>query len=154
MREGIRYCTMGQKQVLSAKVGERTLDRLEQYAEQEGISRSNAADRMIKQGLDVQESDMRLVPIRADGLGPVEEVENEVKNLQSNVVQIDSQLDRLDDLDDHVQQSARLNLFLILSVVWVGTYVSIGMPDIVLLLTGPALTIGLFYQLAKSQGWF
>jgi hypothetical protein len=55
------------KEMLGAKVAPRTLDRLEKYADKEGISKSEAADRMIKQGLDVQESDMRLVPVQADG---------------------------------------------------------------------------------------
>jgi hypothetical protein len=79
------------KEMLGAKVAPRTLDRLEKYADKEGISKSEAADRMIKQGLDVQESDMRLVPVQADG-GTV--IEDELENTQSAVGELSSDLQK------------------------------------------------------------
>ena len=41
--------------MVSAKIGGKTYDRLENYSDEEGISRSQAIDRMLKQGLDVEE---------------------------------------------------------------------------------------------------
>ena len=50
---------MSRKEMVSAKIGGKTFDRLENYSNEEGISRSQAIDRMLKQGLDVEESDIQ-----------------------------------------------------------------------------------------------
>jgi hypothetical protein len=58
---------MAEKSMVSAKIAERTKDRLDDHAEREGISRSQMIDRMLKQGLDVEEGDVKTVPIVDDG---------------------------------------------------------------------------------------
>lgn len=83
--------TMGERPVLTARLSERTLERLEQYADKEGMSKSKAADYMIKQGLDVQESDMRLVPVKADG-----GIEQKVERVSERVEQTSEDVDDLD----------------------------------------------------------
>jgi len=57
---------MVEKSMVSAKIGERTKDRLDDHADREGISRSQMIDRMLKQGLDVEEGDVKTVPIVDD----------------------------------------------------------------------------------------
>jgi len=121
------------KEVLTAKVGPRTLDRLESYADREGISTSEAADRMVKQGLDVQESDMPLVPVRSDG---GTEIEDELNNLQSDV-----------------RQASRLTSLLLGSIIYLAIEVSIGFPGWFILTTGPIIIIGLIYELLKGWGY-
>jgi hypothetical protein len=92
---------MGERPVLTARLSERTLDRLEKYADREGMSKSKAADLMIKQGLDVEESDMRLIPVRSDG-GTV--IEDGFEQIDSQLQEIDRDLgDRLEQLDEEVQ---------------------------------------------------
>jgi hypothetical protein len=72
------------KETLTAKVSPKNLERLEKYAEREGISKSEATDRLVKQGLDVEESDMRLVPVRSDGGTIIEDRLDEIERHQQN----------------------------------------------------------------------
>jgi len=60
--------------MVSAKIAERTKDRLDDHAEREGISRSQMIDRMLKQGLDVEEGDVKTVPIVDDGEDDTEDL--------------------------------------------------------------------------------
>lgn len=79
------------KEMLGAKVSPRTMERLERYADKEGISKSEATQRLLDKGLDVQESDMRLVKVRGDG-GTV--IEDELENTQSAVGELSSDLQK------------------------------------------------------------
>jgi hypothetical protein len=110
------------KDTLTAKVGDRTLERLEDYADREGISKSEATDRMVKQGLDVEESDMRLVPVRADGSGTVEDVQDEVSKAQSEIKEISSEIKRLKST------SKSPSPVLAIAILWIGIQVSVGIP--------------------------
>jgi hypothetical protein len=93
-RSVLYYSIMADKEMVSAKVASRTKDRLDEYADKEGISRSQAIGRILKQGLDVEESDMRLVPVRSDG-GTV--IEDRLDQIESQ------QQDRLDEIDSKIE---------------------------------------------------
>jgi len=84
------------KKTLTAKVSPKTLDRLEDYADREQLSKSESADRLIKQGLDVEESDMRLVPVRSDGGTVIEDRLDQIESQQQN---------RLDEIDRKVEEN-------------------------------------------------
>jgi len=128
---------MSDKTVVSAKMGNRTVERLEEYAEEEGISRSQATERMAKQGLDVEESDMRLIPVKTDGGTRIENTLNQTQQT------LEGQSKKLEE-----QKTAQNRLWLTLAVaiLWlgshiifpVGTYLSIG--------TGVLLIAGLAYS--------
>jgi hypothetical protein len=128
---------MTEKTMVSAKMGNRTVERLEEYAEEEGISRSQATERMAKQGLDVEESDMRLIPVKTDGGTRIENTLNQTQQT------LESQSKKLEE-----QKTAQNRLWLTLAVaiLWlgshiifpVGTYLSIG--------TGVLLIAGLVYS--------
>lgn len=47
---------MSGKQTISAKIGDKTVDRLEEWADEEGISRSQATEHLTRKGLDEAES--------------------------------------------------------------------------------------------------
>jgi hypothetical protein len=110
---------MSRKEMVSAKIGGKTYDRLENYSDEERISRSQAIDRMLKQGLDVEESDMRLVPVKTDG-----------------GTQLEHQLDSVESsLDSHSETLERqektqmvLNTTLIGSIVWIFLQLFYGFP--------------------------
>jgi hypothetical protein len=128
---------MSDKTMVSAKMGNRTVERLEEYAEEEGISRSQATERMAKQGLDVEESDMRLIPVKTDGGTRIENTLNQTQQT------LEGQSKKLEE-----QKTAQNRLWLTLAVaiLWlgshiifpVGTYLSIG--------TGVLLIAGLVYS--------
>jgi antitoxin component of RelBE/YafQ-DinJ toxin-antitoxin module len=83
---------MPDKEMVSAKIANRTKERLDNYADREGISRSQAIGMILKQGLDVEESDMRLVPVKSDGgtkmENKIDQTQQEVEELQSNIDEI------------------------------------------------------------------
>lgn len=83
---------MPDKEMVSAKIANRTKERLDDYADREGISRSQAIGMILKQGLDVEESDMRLVPVKSDGgtkmENKIDQTQQEVEELQSNIDEI------------------------------------------------------------------
>lgn len=129
--------------MVSAKMGNRTVERLEEYAEKEGISRSQATERMAKQGLDVEESDMRLVPIKTDGGTRIENTLNQAQQTLQN------QSEKLDE-----QQSVQtgLNLVLTLSILWLGVYTVFSVAPVVTVGTGVVLLSGLVYTYYQYLG--
>lgn len=91
--------------MVSAKVATRTKERLDNYANEEGISRSQAIGRMLKQGLDVEESDMRLVPVRSDGGTVIEDRLDEIqRNQQDRLDEIDQKVESLDDDPSRIKE--------------------------------------------------
>jgi hypothetical protein len=92
---------------------------------------------MAKQGLDVEESDMRLIPVKTDGGTRIENTLNQAQKT------LESQSEKIEE-----QKTAQNRLWLTLAVaiLWlgshiifpVGTYLSIG--------TGVLLIAGLVYS--------
>jgi len=123
--------------MVSAKMGNRTVERLEEYAEEEGISRSQATERMAKQGLDVEESDMRLIPVKTDGGTRIENTLNQAQQTLEN------QSEKIED-----QQIAQkyLSLSLLLAIFWLGVHIIFVVPSLVSIGTGTVLMAGLIYS--------
>jgi Flp pilus assembly protein TadB len=128
---------MSDKTMVSAKMGNRTVERLEEYAEEEGISRSQATERMAKQGLDVEESDMRLIPVKTDGGTRIENTLNQARQTLEN------QSEKIED-----QQIAQkyLSLSLSLAIFWLGVHIIFVVPSLVSIGTGTVLMAGLIYS--------
>jgi hypothetical protein len=127
---------MSRKEMVSAKIGGKTYDRLENYSDEEGISRSQAIDRMLKQGLDVEESDMRLVPVKTDG---GTEIENQLDSVESH---LENQSEKI---DTQQRNQNYLNLILVVSLVWIGVQLVVELPALVLGVSGIALIAGIAY---------
>lgn len=122
--------------MVSAKMGNRTVERLEEYAEKEGISRSQATERMCKQGLDVEESDMRLVPVKTDGGTRIENTLNQTQQTLQN---------QTEKLDEQQTVQTGLNVILTLSILWLGVHIIFSVAPLVTVGTGIALVSGLVY---------
>lgn len=120
--------------MVSAKIGGKTYDRLENYSDEEGISRSQAIDRMLKQGLDVEESDMRLVPVKTDG---GTEIENQLDSVESH---LENQSEKI---DTQQRNQNHLNLILAVSLVWIGVQLVTNLGAIISVVTGVPLIVGL-----------
>jgi len=134
------------KETLTAKVSPKNLERLEEYAEREGISKSEATDRLVKQGLDVEESDMRLVPVKADGGTIIEDRLDEIERHQQN---------RLDDIEQEFKTQSesfgRLGYFLSMALVWIGIEIAFNMPTWLVVSSGIALVVGLMWSLYEYR---
>jgi hypothetical protein len=128
---------MSRKEMVSAKIGGKTYDRLERYSEEEGISRSQAIDRMLKQGLDVEESDMRLVPVKTDG---GTRMENKLDSVE-NHIEIQS-----DKIEAQEKYQLVLNTTLIASIVWIFLVLTYSLPSLFVGVSG----IGLILILVSS----
>lgn len=122
--------------MVSAKIGSKTYDRLENYSDEEGISRSQAIDRMLKQGLDVEESDMRLVPVKTDG---GTEIENQLDSVETH---LENQSEKI---DSQKKNQNYLNLILVASLLWIGVQLVVDLGALVSALTGTPLIVGLVY---------
>jgi hypothetical protein len=125
---------MAEKQMVSAKIGGKTYERLDSYADREEISRSQAIDRMLKQGLDVEESDMRLVPVQTDG---GTKIENRLDSVQ-------------EELEEQNQHQNYLNLALAVTVLWFVVYFTLGLSPVWTAITGIPLVAVLAYLVHKE----
>ena len=122
--------------MVSAKIGGKTYDRLETYVNKEEISRSQAIDRMLKQGLDVEESDMRLVPVKTDG---GTEIENQLDSVESH---LENQSEKI---DTQQRNQNYLNLILAVSLLWIGVQLVVDLGALISVVTGIPLIAGLVY---------
>jgi len=127
---------MSRKEMVSAKIGGKTYDRLENYSDEEGISRSQAIDRMLKQGLDVEESDMRLVPVKTDG---GTEIENQLDSVENH---LENQSEKI---DTQQRNQNYLNLILAVSLLWIGVQLVVDLGALISVVTGTPLIAGLVY---------
>jgi hypothetical protein len=107
------------KEMVSAKLSSVTKERLEEYADRVGISRSEAVDRMVKQGLDVEESDMRLVPVRSDG-GTV--IEDELENTQNQVTKLSQEIGQFKS------DMSTLGLPFLIAIIWIFVELAFDIP--------------------------
>jgi hypothetical protein len=131
---------MTRKEMVSAKIGGKTFDRLENYAEEEEISRSQAIDRMLKQGLDVEESDMRLIPVKADGGTVIEESLSETQQELSR------------QIDNRQSTQTYLNTIIVIAVLWFAMVSFFQTPPIAVITTGGGIVTALIYVYYKR--WF
>ena len=110
------------------------------------MSKSKAADNMIRQGLDVEESDMRLVPVRSDGGTVIEDRLDEIERHQQN---------RLDDIEQEFRTQSesfgRLGYFLSMALVWIGIEIAFNMPTWLVVSSGIALVVGLMWSLYEYR---
>ena len=128
------------KKTLTAKVSPKTMNRLEAYADREELSKSESADRLIKQGLDVEESDMRLVPVQTDGGTIIENRLDEIEKSQQN--QLDKINRKVESLDDKPSQVEEI---IDQTVLWSFGFTMIG--SIIGLLVGVGLITSVNYDL-------
>jgi predicted DNA-binding protein len=112
-------------------------EAVDEYAEEHGITKSEAYRRIIKQGIEVQQSDVtviqgteRTVP---DG-GQLDETQNQVEEVSEDVASLSEQLNEV-------------MLPLILAILWIGFEVTVGIPfnPVGTVVTGIPLALWLAY---------
>ena len=129
--------------MVSAKIAPRTKERLDSYKEEQGVSRSQAIDIMLKQGLDVEESDMRLIPVKTDGGS---KLENEVQETQKQVNEVESIAEEIQsDIEDDILNNRRNYAFIGIGIAYIVLELGIGLPSLVSIGIGIPLIIALIY---------
>jgi len=124
------------KKMISAKVAERTATRLDKYADKEGISRSQAIGRMVKQGLDVEESDMRLIPVETDG---GTKLENQLGEVQEKIDKQSEDIERREQVQNYQMLLIAVGLF------WIALHLMFDLNALLTVLTGIPVAVGLLY---------
>jgi predicted DNA-binding protein len=93
-------------------------EAVDSYAEEHGITKSEAYRRVIKQGIEVQQSDVTVIQgteqTVPDG-GQLEETQNQVEEVSESVA----------SLSEQVEETM---LPLTLAILWVGFEVTVGIP--------------------------
>ena len=129
--------------MVSAKIAPRTKERLDSYKEEQGVSRSQAIDIMLKQGLDIEESDMRLVPVKTDGGS---KLESEVQETQKQVDEVESIAEEIQsDIEDDILNNRRNYAFIGIGIAYIVLELGIGLPSLVSIAIGIPLIIALIY---------
>ena len=92
---------------------------------------------MAEQWLDVEESDMRLIPVKTDGGTRIENTLNQAQQT------VENQSEKIED-----QQIAQkyLSLSLSLAIFWLGVHIIFVVPSLVSIGTGTVLMAGLIYS--------
>jgi len=122
--------------MISAKVAERTATRLDKYADKEGISRSQAIGRMVKQGLDVEESDMRLIPVETDG---GTKLENQLGEVQEKIEKQSEDIERREKVQDYQM------LLIVVGLFWIALHLIFDINALLTVLTGIPVALGPLY---------
>jgi hypothetical protein len=133
------------KKTLTAKVSPKNLDRLENYADKEGISKSEATDRLVKQGLDVEESDMRLVPVKSDG---GTRIEDSLDDLQSRLDRLDKELQ---NVESQSTSFTKLTYLMLGSLMYIGVEITSDPPIIFTVFVGLGLIVAILYQFYRDR---
>jgi len=118
-------------------------EAVDSYAEEHGITKSEAYRRVIKQGIEVQQSDVTVIQgteqTVPDG-GQLEETQSKVEEVSEN----------LDSISNQVND---IMLPLTLSILWIGVEITYGIPrePIGTVVTGVPLILWLIYPQVRDK---
>jgi hypothetical protein len=126
---------MTQKEVLSARLDEKTSEQLDEFADENSLSRSEAAERLIHQSLRIENGDVEIVPVSPDG-GIEQKLDQTREVLQ----------DQSDRLEEQQTIQTYLNAVLFLSILWLAGHLVFSVPASATVVTGVVLVGGLSYS--------
>lgn len=129
------------KRTLSAAVSPKTMERVDEYAEKEQITRSEATARLLKHSLDLKEDKAHIVS--TDG-GETQEQLNEIN---SRLDEIENLADGSDEVEPLATQLQDMLLPITIALLWIGVEVTIGIPlaPVGAAITGIPLIVWLIY---------
>jgi CxxC motif-containing protein len=82
------------KDTLSARISSNTTEKLEEYADERKISKSEATDRLLNKALRIESADVEIVPIATDGSGVDERITEQEEILSEINHQVESVIKR------------------------------------------------------------
>ena len=82
------------KDTLSARISSNTTEKLEEYADERKISKSEATDRLLNKALRIESADVEIVPIATDGSGVDERITEQEEILSEINQQVESVIKR------------------------------------------------------------
>ena len=122
------------KKTLSAKVSPATIDRVEDYANEKEISKSEATQRLLIKGLDFE--DTNSVILQTDG---GQKIENQIGEVQQTIEQ------QSENYEQKLQTQNYQILLIGLGLFWISLHLVFNVGGLVTVLTGTPVALGLFY---------
>lgn len=122
------------KKTLSAKVSPATIDRVEDYASEKEISKSEATQRLLIKGLDFE--DTNSVILQTDG---GQKIENQIGEVQQKIEQ------QSENYEQKLQVQNYQMLLIALGLFWIALHLVFDVGGLVTVLTGIPVGLGLFY---------
>ncbi len=121
------------KQAVTSKIGDKTVERIEEYAESQDISRSQAIEELTRKALKVEDKGEIVI---TDGGNQVE----------SQLDSVESHLENQSEKIDTQQRNQNyLNLILVVSLVWIGIQLVVDLGALISAGTGIPLIAGIAY---------
>ena len=123
------------KDTLSARISSNTTEKLEEYADERKISKSEATDRLLNKALRIESADVEIVLIATDGSG----VEQRINNTETQLEQLNSQVEK------DLTQNRLSYLLLTAGLIYIIIQTSFEVPSALTIPVGIALIGGLLY---------
>jgi cell division protein FtsB len=121
------------KQAVTSKIGDKTVERIEEYAESQDISRSQAIEELTRKALKVEDKGEIVI---TDGGNQVE----------SQLDSVESHLENQSEKIDTQQRNQNyLNLILVVSLVWIGIQLVVDLRALIIGASGITLIAGIAY---------
>ena len=121
------------KQAVTSKIGDKTVERIEEYAESQDISRSQAIEELTRKALKVEDKGEIVI---TDGGN---QVENQLDSVESH---LENQSEKI---DTQQKNQNYLNLILVVSLVWIGIQLVADLGALISAVTGIPLIVGIGY---------
>ena len=127
------------KQAVTSKIGDKTVERIEEYAESQDISRSQAIEELTRKALKVEDKGEIVI---TDGGNQVES-------------QLDSVESHLENQSEKIEAQEKyqlvLNTTLIASIVWIFLVLTYSLPSLVVGVSGIGLILILVSSLIQTR---
>ena len=121
------------KQAVTSKIGGKTVEKIEEYAESQDISRSQAIEELTRKALKVEDKGEIII---TDGGN---QVENQLDSVESH---LENQSEKI---DSQQKNQNYLNLILVVSLVWIGIQLVVDLGTLISAVTGIPLIVGIGY---------
>ena len=132
------------KQAVTSKIGGKTVEKIEEYAESQDISRSQAIEELTRKALKVEDKGEIII---TDGGN---QVENQLDSVESH---LENQSEKI---DSQQKNQNYLNLILVVSLVWIGIQLVADLGFLISAVTGIPLIAGIgyfYYQIYQEVNY-
>jgi membrane-bound ClpP family serine protease len=139
---------MSNKTTVSASLSENTVDSVEQYANERGISKSAAIDELLNRSLKLEDSDsMVIVPDGGEVRERMKQQDNKISQLEQ---ELETEVQQIEDefkneFKDDIEKNKLTYILLAAGLVYSLFELAIGLPSLVTVGVGVSLIVSILY---------
>jgi VIT1/CCC1 family predicted Fe2+/Mn2+ transporter len=134
------------KTTISARVSGQTSDRIEDYAEENDLSKSEATSRLLDKALKIEHGEAEVLITDGSGEQKLNTVQQKVIQLQEKVNQLQSELPEPDTEPDNSEMIVNIT-----GLIYIAGVITLDVSPIVSILTG--LTLLLLVVYTQVENW-